>query len=142
MCGSCPCPPESRSRRQPLRLGNQSLFRGGNLEIGLGPTWSMQRCLRSAVRRGLPNLNASWSLLESKECCLFFVECKLRYVANHGPTGLLNRWKSDLVNNRRMLIARLNFGSQALDVAQQSGAGYVFLSVFYLWKCRGGYEKR
>src|SRR4029077_394910 len=70
------------------------------------------------------------------------VQCKLRYLANHGPTRLLNRWKSDLVNNRRMLIARLNFGRQALDVAHQSSAGYLFLSMFYLWKCRGGYEKR
>jgi hypothetical protein len=46
-----------------------------------------------------------------------FVQCKLRYLANHEPTRLLNLWKSDLVNNRRMLIARLNFGGQALNTA-------------------------
>src|SRR6266481_236877 len=97
----------------------------------------MQRCLRSAVRRGLPNLDASWSLLESKECFSFNVQCKLRCVANHGPTGLLNLWKSDLVNNRRMLIARLNFGGQALNMtshpAQFILSCFTFFT-FYLWK--------
>src|SRR6266481_300608 len=48
---------------------------------------------------------------------VLLVQCKLRDLANRGPTRLLNLWKSDLVNNRRMLIARLNFGGQALNVA-------------------------
>jgi hypothetical protein len=66
------------------------------------------------------------------------LQCKLRYLANHGPTQLLNLWKSDLVNNRRMLIARLNFGGQAPNMAHDL-AQFIYL---YLWKCRGGYEKR
>jgi len=52
-------------------------------------------------------------------------QCKLRYLANHGPTRLLNLWKSDLVNNRRMLIARLNFGGQAPTWHAPSGAIYL-----------------
>jgi hypothetical protein len=70
------------------------------------------------------------------------LQCKLRYVANHGPTGLLNLWKSDLVNNRRMLIARLNFGGQALNRARHPAQFILSSFIFYLWKCRGGYEKR
>src|SRR6266436_1265169 len=46
---------------------------------------------------------------------VLLVQCKLRDLANRGPTRLLNLWKSDLVNNRRMLIARLNLSGQALN---------------------------
>jgi hypothetical protein len=51
---------------------------------------------------------------------------------------LLKLCKSDLVNNRRMLIARLNLGSQAPNKAHDLRRS---LSI-YLWKYRGMYEKR
>src|SRR5258708_28615426 len=69
---------------------------------------------------------------------LLLLQCKLRCVANHEPKRLLNLWKSDLVNNRRMLIARLNLGSQAPSKAHDPRRS---LSI-YLWKYRGMYEKR
>jgi hypothetical protein len=84
-------------------------------------------------------------LMESPriERALFvLLRCKLRYVANHGPTGLLNLWKSDLVNNRRMLITRLNFGGQALNMTRYPARFILSSFIFYLWKCRGEYEKR
>jgi hypothetical protein len=73
------------------------------------------------------------------ETVLFvLLQCKLRYVANHGPTGLLNLWKSDLVNNRRMLIARLNFGGQAPTWHAIRRSLFFHLSSFVYGNAEGG----